>query len=75
MVAFSCDLPARCLVLNMRQFNGAHGCHLCEDEGVTSVRNPLLRWWPFNPASVLRSKESLIQAAVHVTLTNTIVKF
>ena len=26
------DLPAKCLVQNMIQFNGEHGCSLCEIE-------------------------------------------
>ena len=30
----SVDLPARALVLNMKQFNGRYGCCYCEDKGV-----------------------------------------
>ena len=61
MVAISCDLPARCLVLNMRQFNGAQGCHLCEDTGKTSDNNHLFRWWPYQSESILRTNNTLIE--------------
>ena len=30
------DLPARCLVCNMIQFNGHCGCGLCEEPGETA---------------------------------------
>lgn len=68
MVALSCDLPARALLLNMKQFNGQHGCHLCEDPGKTSALNPLFRWWPYNNASVKRTKQSLTANSVEATL-------
>ena len=67
LVAISCDLPARALVLNMCQFNGAQGCHLCEDPGQTARGNHLFRWWPPNPSYVLRSKESLSADAIKAT--------
>lgn len=67
IIIMSCDLPARALVLNMRQFNGLHACHLCEDEGTTSDRNRLFRWWPYQSTSVLRTKESLINNGLHAT--------
>ena len=73
LVAISCDLPARALVLNMRQFNGAQACHLCEDNGQTSATNHLLRWWPPNPSSVLRTKESLSADAIKATTEGAIV--
>ena len=73
IVALTCDLPAGASVLNMRQFNGLHGCHLCEDEGATSQQNRLLRWWPYNEESVLRTKQSLIENSIHATMSNVIV--
>ena len=36
-IAVSCDLPAKCMVYNTKQFNGYFGCHNCEIEG-TSVK-------------------------------------
>lgn len=73
MVALSCDLPARALLLNMRQFNGQHGCHLCEDPGKTSAQNHLFRWWPYNSTSVQRTKKSLTDDSVEATEKNEIV--
>lgn len=73
IVIMSCDLPARCLVLNMRQFNGLNGCHLCEDEGETAAQNRLQRWWPYNAASVLRCRESLVDDSIKATSSGEIV--
>lgn len=73
LIAISCDLPARAIVLNMRQFNGRHGCHLCEDEGKTAANNSLFRWWPYNDKQELRTKDSLLKNAVEVTENDEIV--
>ena len=35
LVAVTCNLPARALVLNMNQIKGSYSCHLCEDKGST----------------------------------------
>ena len=35
LLAGTCDLPAKCLVLNCMQFNGECGCSKCLDPGVT----------------------------------------
>ena len=53
------DLPARALVLNMKQYNGKFGCSFCEDEGKTLPNYPLHRFWLYNPASA-RSHQSLL---------------
>jgi hypothetical protein len=73
LVAASCDLPARALVLNMRQFNGRHGCHLCEDEGQTSAGNPLFRWWPPSSTQKLRTKKSLTEDSIKATTNDEVV--
>lgn len=75
IVAASCDLPARALVLNMRQFNGLHGCHLCEDKGKTAEGKPLFRWWPPNNEQTLRTKQSLTDDAIKATTENNPVSF
>ena len=62
--AVTCDLPARCRVLNMRQFNGSQGCHLCEDTG---ANDGMFRWWPHNRLQVLRSRQSLVKDAIEAT--------
>lgn len=36
-----CDLPAKSLVLNQKQFHGYHGCSYCLDEGVSANRRML----------------------------------
>ena len=72
-MAASCDLPARAMVLNMRQFNGAHGCHLCEDEGKTEDGKPLFRWWPPDSEQSLRTRQSLTEDAIKATTDNDIV--
>ena len=35
LLAGTCDLPAKCLVLNTIQFNGEFGCSKCLQPGVT----------------------------------------
>ena len=30
----TCDLPAKCMVMNMTQFNGQHGCSKCKQPGI-----------------------------------------
>ena len=73
LVAASCDLPARALILNMRQFNGRHGCHLCEDEGQTAEGKPLFRWWPPNSTQKLRTRNSLTDDSIKATTNDEIV--
>jgi len=34
LIACTCDLPARALVLNMVQFNGNYGCSHCTQQGI-----------------------------------------
>lgn len=61
----SVDLPAQSKLLNMKQYNGKHGCHICEGEGVTRATSHLHRNWPYTtPGGPLRSYQSIaIQAA------------
>ena len=73
MVVMSCDLPARALVLNMRQFNGQQGCHLCEDPGENAPATPMLRWWPYRGNAVQRTKISLLKNSLEVAQRNEIV--
>ena len=35
VLAGTCNLPAKCLVLNCIQFNGEHGCSKCLEPGIT----------------------------------------
>ena len=34
LLLFCVDLPVQAKFLNMKQYNGACGCHACEDKGV-----------------------------------------
>lgn len=61
IIGISCDLPARALVLNMRQFNGKNGCHLCEDDGKNPPESNLVRYWPYSGEPVPRTRASLIE--------------
>ena len=57
------DLPAQAKVLNMKQFNGANGCHICEDPGVPRVHAPMTRDWPYTSRNVVRTPQSFKQNA------------
>ena len=39
LLAGSCDLPAKCLVLNSIQYNGMYGCAKCRQPGKTACTN------------------------------------
>jgi hypothetical protein len=59
----SVDLPARAMLVNMKQWNGVHGCLYCEDPGVTLGNDHLHRYWPHQDSSVLRNRASLLKNA------------
>ena len=55
-VFLSADNVAKAAILNMKQFNGYFGCHLCEDEGeIVSHRQ---RIYPCNTVIKMRTFES-----------------
>lgn len=62
----SVDLPARAMISNMKQWNGAHGCLYCEDQGTTVGGDHLHRYWPYRDA-VSRSHASLLRNAEMAT--------
>lgn len=68
----SFDLPARALVMNMKQFNGKNACLYCEQEGTTEHGRSLHRWWPYEAYQV-RTHDSLMAAARQATLLKTAV--
>ncbi len=67
MLLCSVDLPARAILLCMKQFNGRCGCCYCEDTGKTTESNYLHRWWPFCRTVVDRSHTSIIGNARSAT--------
>ena len=56
------DLPARSLLLNMKQFNGKHGCCYCNREGEVRPGCPLHRFCPPS-VGTLQTYASMIQNA------------
>ena len=69
----SMDLPARAMVMNMKQWNGISGCLYCEDEGTVIGGDHLHRYWPQQESSVARSHASLLKNAETATRTGTTV--
>ena len=59
---FNGDLPAKALVLEMKNHNGKCGCPHCETEGATREGDHLHRYWPYCPA-VLRTHTSVMHNA------------
>lgn len=63
LLQISADLPARALVLNMKQFNGQYGCIFCENPGSTPPGNPLHRFWTPDHSAAIRSHDSFLENA------------
>ena len=53
-------LPARAVLLNMKQFNGEYGCCYCEDKNVPRATSNLHHNGPFDTSSSLRSHTGII---------------
>ena len=64
----SVDLPARAMICNMKQWNGAHGCLYCTEQGTTVGGDHLHRYWPYT-ISQPRSHTSFLQNAEVATRT------
>ena len=73
LINCSLDLPARAIVLNTKQWNGAFGCLYCEDQGTVLDGDHLHRYWPQQGDSVARSHSSLLLHAEEATRTKTAV--
>ena len=59
-----CDAPARCMVQALRQFNGAHGCTWCLQEGCVVPRGGgFCRVYPFEPDAERRTHDSVVECA------------
>lgn len=55
----TCDLPARCLVLNMIQFNGAYGCCHCFQKGQSAATGRGSTWtYPFQELNATGPKRT-----------------
>lgn len=64
----SADLLGQAPLTNMKNFNGKWGCLYCTNPGKTEHGDPLHRFWPNDPSSVLRAKESFLR--LHLPLAN-----
>ena len=70
----SFDLPAKALVTNMKQYNGAFSCPTCMDSGDNSLSgNCLVRYWPYQAVSVERTAHQMFEAIRKATLTGQVV--
>lgn len=62
LLSGTCDLPAKCLVLNMNQFNGKHGCSKCLQTGLSVATGRGQTWtYPFEMNSSLRTHEQFVE--------------
>lgn len=59
LLMVSVDLPARAMVLDMKQFNGKNGCCYCESPGTPRPSLPMIRNWPPGGGHPLRTHESI----------------
>ncbi len=55
-LVMSADLPAKALVLEMKNHNRQHACPLCESKGATLPGDHLHRYWPadLNPIALMK---------------------
>ena len=64
IVMSTVDLPAKAIMLNMKQFNGKHGCSHCEYEGVPRLGMAMIRDWPYREDAMLaRNHHTLLEFA------------
>ena len=73
LLAYTCDLPARCLVCNSMQYNGEYGCWKCLQAGQTVKTGPNghVRAFPFkhvDPKGPLRTNEMTLEHAKEAML-------
>lgn len=72
----TCDLPARSIVANFKQYNGFYGCAKCLQPGVTLSLGPKSHThvYPFiesNPSGPLRSHKQTLEDVAHYMSTGT----
>ena len=58
LIGITADLPAKCTLLNMVQFNGAHSCCFCRQQGENyrTVTEGNVRIFPYNTEDPLGEK-------------------
>jgi hypothetical protein len=68
LVTVTCDLPARAMVVGMKNFNGISAYLYCYHRATTVGDDHLHRYWPYNPDTLDRTHASIIRdisEAVH----------
>ena len=70
------DLPAKAMILNVKQFNGKHGCTNCEYEGIPRPSAKMIRDWPYREDCMKeRTHSSMIQYARQSVKEKAVVSF
>lgn len=64
------DLPARAMLLSMKQFNGIKGCSFCYYPGQSALGSPLHRFWPPQSSVILRTHDSMCKDAQEAVESN-----
>ena len=62
------DLPGKAALLNMKQFNGASSCSVCDAPGRTCPGSHLHRFWPWDQEGDNRTDISMRQNALNAAL-------
>ena len=70
----TCDLPARAMVVAMKNHNGQCACLYCYHTGITVGDDHLHRYWPYDPIALRRSHASFIQDVSEAVHSNTPVR-
>ena len=74
LLCCSVDLPARAMLMNMKQFNGTCGCLYYEDEGTTVGTDHLHRYWPKQNTSSPRTHSSILSNARDAITSGSVVR-
>ena len=64
LILITCDLPARAMLLCMKNHNGKCSCCYCHQEGVTVGDDHLHRYWPYDSNATPRSHDELRRAVI-----------
>lgn len=70
----SLDLLAKAALLNMKQYNGANGCSVCDAPRKTFPGCHLHRFWPFDQEGALRTDTTMRTNALNAAVQGKAVK-
>ena len=73
LVLVTRDLPARAMLLCMKNFNGIAVCCYCYHPGMTIGDDHLHQYWPYDGTLERRRHESMKQDVITATATNSAV--